>query len=445
MSLLWLAANLYQQGEYDRAREALERSRAVLSSPESRGDFHLSMVKIQAGLLACRFREDGGAEAQLQEALEHFDDVTAYPFLREAHLALALWQWRRGREDLAKFHLESGLRVARDRGCQVNLFLNREDMTQICLLALELQVEPVWEYAAGLLTANLADLAEPGLNSLAQHPDRRIAEQAWNLLKVIHRARLPRLRIQTLGGFRVWRGDEPMKEGEWEGNLPRLLLQALIAHGTERVPRDLLLEAMGEEAAPAVTEGKFRLNLHRLRKVLEPGLDKNFGSSYIHAKGNLLCLDRELCAVDADEFLNLCRQGEQQEEAGNLKGALAAYRAAVELYRGDFLAEEPYLSWAESKRERLRRAHIDLLYRLAGLHERQGAFMRAADYLKKLIQMDACEEQAYQRLMLLHANRGRRTAALRLYADCLKALRDGLNTTPDAVTTAIYQKILETP
>jgi LuxR family maltose regulon positive regulatory protein len=201
---------------------------------------------------------------------------------------------------------------------------------------------------------------------------------------------------------------------------------------------------MGEETAPAVTEGNFRLNLHRLRKILEPGLDKSFGSSYIHAKANLLCLDRELCTVDADEFLSLCQQGEQREEVGDPKAALAAYRAALELYRGDFLAEEPYAAWAELRRERLRRAFIDLLYRLAAVYERQGAFMRAVDCLKRLIQTDAWEEQAYQRLMLLYVSRRMRTAALRTYADCLKALRDGLNTTPDAVTTAIYQKIVET-
>jgi DNA-binding SARP family transcriptional activator len=47
--------------------------------------------------------------------------------------------------------------------------------------------------------------------------------------------------------------------------------------------------------------------------------------------------------------------------------------------------------------------------------------------------------------MLLYAQKGRRSAALKVYRDCCLALKKELNTEPDEVTSAIHQKILASP
>jgi LuxR family maltose regulon positive regulatory protein len=172
-------------------------------------------------------------------------------------------------------------------------------------------------------------------------------------------------------------------------------------------------------------------------------MDKAFGSSYLHLKGRFLSLDQELCQVDVDEFLSLIRQGEQQEREGHDRAALALYRQALEVYRGDFLAEELYQPWAISCREELRSKHLNLLFQVAALYERRGAVRLAMDTYKELIRTDRLAEEAYQKLMLLYAQRGRRNAALRVYADLQKVLQQELHTEPEQVTQAIYRKILE--
>ena len=110
----------------------------------------------------------------------------------------------------------------------------------------------------------------------------------------------------------------------------------------------------------------------------------------------------------------------------------------------DFLAEERYLSWVERKRLELQSRYLEVLQRLAGLHERRGHVRAAIKCYQQVISTDPLAESAYQRLMLLYDQRGRRTAALRVYRDCQKAMREGLDTQPDRATTAIYRKILET-
>ncbi len=443
VGLLLLGLGYYHKGDYPKAREILERARGVFSSEESRADLHLSFIKTVLSLIAYHLGEAGDSARDLDESLHHFQEISCYLFLKEVHLALALQTWSQGATKEAAAHLQAGIKITQERGYYQSLLLNKEDLLQVCILALELQVEGAAEFASYLLSSQLVELAGQELERLSRHANPKIAQTAWEVRQAIHWAGVPRLLIKTLGGFHLYRGAVPVEEKEWEGNQPRLLLKAIIAQGSGGVPKDLLMEDLWPETPPGLGEKNFKVNLHRLRKALEPGLDKAFGSSYVHLKANLISLNQELCQVDADEFLHLCHQGEKKEEAGDLKGALARYKEAVELYGGDFLAEEPYLSWAEVKREDMRLRFIELLNRMSILNEKLGSLTRAIDCLKRIIQVDPVLEQAYQRLMTLYANRGMRNAALRAYEDCRKALSAELNAEPDEVTQAIYRKILE--
>lgn len=58
--------------------------------------------------------------------------------------------------------------------------------------------------------------------------------------------------------------------------------------------------------------------------------------------------------------------------------------------------------------------------------------------------MDSTLEPAYQRLMINYVSRGMRNAALQTYADCVRVLREELDTEPDSLTTSLYRKVLET-
>lgn len=283
------------------------------------------------------------------------------------------------------------------------------------------------------------------LEKLLYHRDKRVAAKAWEVRRAIHRGRVSRLRIQSLGGFRLWRGEAPIKEDDWEGHQPQLLLKAILAHGARGVVKDVLLEDLWPEADPEVAEKNFKVNLHRLRKSLEPALDKTFGSSYVHLKANLVSLDPELCQIDVEEFLALIKEGEKREVQGEAKPAISLYKEAVEGYGGDFLPEELYFPRVEAKRTVLRGAYLELLHRLAELYEKQGTSTRAIDCYKKAVNADPLDEPAYQRLMLLHAQRGSRSAALKVYQVCRQVLKKELNAEPDEVTTAIYRKLLAAP
>ena len=272
-------------------------------------------------------------------------------------------------------------------------------------------------------------------------PDPQKKVQA--VKRAIHRSTVPRIHIRTLGGFRLYRDETPVEETEWEANQPKLLLKAIIAHRSRGVQKDVLVEALWPEVTPLSGERNFKVILHRLRKTLEPGMDKNFGSSYIHLKANLIYLDDELCHVDLDDFLSSLRQGEKKEEEGDILSAISIYRQAVDLYSGDFLPEELYVSWVEAKRQELQTRYINLLFRVAELLEKRGNLKSATDYYKKVLQKDPTLEPAYQRLMLNYSNRGMRNAAVKAYEDCARVLRNELDAEPDALTTSLYKRLIE--
>jgi LuxR family maltose regulon positive regulatory protein len=441
--LMHLGLGFYYQGEYLRAWEELQRARELLSADEGRSDLHLNLVKALLGLAALHLNRDGGAIAGLREAHAHFQGAAMPLFMKETHLSLALEAWQRGDAGETRTHLEAGLKIAEDHGYLINLLLNRQDLLKVCTLALELGLEGVWDYAARLLATRLADLAEPELHRLTRHSNPKIADKAWEIRRILHRSSRPRLRLQTLGGFRLWRDGVLVEETAWEGHQPQLLLKAIITRALKGVPKDVLMEDLWPEASPDLAEKNFKVNLHRLRKVLEPAMDKTFGASYVHLKANLVSLDPELCQVDLNEFLALCKNGEQKEEQGEIKAAIALYKQALELYGGDFLQEELYHPWVDEKREELRGRFLDLLYRLARVFEAQGSVLKAIDCYHKVVQTDPLAEPAYRKLMLLFTQRGMRNAALRAYQDCQQSLKEALNMAPEEVTTAIYRKILE--
>lgn len=447
----WLTGNVLLQtglayyflGRISRARELYEQAREIVSSSASRGDFHMNCTSVTLALTACRLKIDNDAATALAETIRDWQAKGIHIFLKEAHLAMALLQWQQGNQPAAAEHLAAGLKLARDRGFHLNLLLNREDLLRCHSLAIELELGELWSYAFATLTAELADLAEPELNRLMTHKIPPIAEKAQEVRIAIHRRRIPPLRIETLGGFQVWRGGSLMPEKDWRAQQPKLLLKALIARGCRNVARDVLIEDLWPEISPSAGVQNFRVVLHRLRKILEPSMNKEFGPSYVRLKANLISLDEELCWVDAEELQAIHRQIPQVEREGDGQRAMALFEEALQLYRGDFLAEELYQPWAQTAREELRRQYIELLFHAAAFYEQQGKIKKAIGAYSRILAADPLDEQACRRLMTLCADRGMRNEALRVYETYRRALERELGTNPDELTVSIYQMIAD--
>ena len=124
-----------------------------------------------------------------------------------------------------------------------------------------------------------------------------------------------------------------------------------------------------------------------------------------------------------------------------LGAAAEAYRKAVSLYRGDFLAEDLYLEWAIPHRERLRNLYLEALEWLALHHFRRGEYRESIHYAELILEKDGCREDAHRLLMRCYARLGQRNRALRQYHLCRETVRRELDIEPMPETTLLYERI----
>ncbi|NWG01882.1 MAG: tetratricopeptide repeat protein [Syntrophaceae bacterium] len=442
LALRMLGLTHLQEKDLNKAREVIDQALYALSE-EAPSRYHLNRARIISGLICHEIKEIERGERELNEALHYFSSISAHNSLVETHWALAFLKWDQEKREEAVLHLRRGFNIAAKKNYQYFYLFGKYYLARACLLAFELRVEEPADYIAKLLTSSLSPAVEEELKKLSKHSDPAIRKKVWEIRRTIHRSRVPRLRIETLGGFKVFYGDSLIEEREWVRKQPKQLLKAILSHGSSAILKEMLIEDLWPEERIKRAEDNFKTALQRLRVSIEPTMSHEFGSSYLHLHDNKISLDNELCQVDANQFLSLVKKGEKMEKKGNEKESLSFYVEALGIYQGDFLKEDLYSPWVDKKREELRNQYILLLHKTANLYDRQGSFKKAIECYKKVIEVDPLLEESYQKLMMLYSAKDLYNEALRTYEACMKILKKELRTKPDALTMAIYNKILE--
>lgn len=186
----------------------------------------------------------------------------------------------------------------------------------------------------------------------------------------------------------------------------------------------LLWSDMPEETARA----NLRLTLTKLRKAVP----------------DQLAVTRESVALSPDvavrvDALDLCQVADQ-EDPGEL-------RAALDLYRGDFLRDLSvpgaalFEEWAAAKRADYRSralAAMDRLLRQARDAEDLGLGVEVA---RRVLEIEPWREEAHRSLIWFLARAGQRTAALDQYETCRRVLAEELGVEPAAATVALRDEV----
>ncbi|MBZ0317291.1 MAG: hypothetical protein K8L91_12785 [Anaerolineae bacterium] len=233
------------------------------------------------------------------------------------------------------------------------------------------------------------------------------------------------LEIRALGGLNI------QTNGQLVAGLTGKAAALLVyLAGTERkfYPREELAEKWFEWRTQAQALADLRVILHSLRKTVGEFIEITNETVGLQAYGDIW--------LDTTEF-------ERHLAAGNRIGDL---EAALELYRGDFLAgfsvdSTEFETWATLEREHMRRRAINALDALVVCHLDAGNYPAGIARATALLQMDHLREESYLRLMELLWRSGERTAALQKYNHCRELLQKKLDIEPSAETTELYERI----
>src|SRR5437868_8108150 len=224
----------------------------------------------------------------------------------------------------------------------------------------------------------------------------------------------PGQRITAFGRTRVDTPEGPLR-GEWLQQRPGQLLKYLVCERNRVVPADVIAETLWPGTGRQGL-GNVRYFMHALREKLEPERPRGGRSSFIVTVQGGYAIDRRNVRVDADDFDEAISQGLEAASRSDDEFAGERLKDALALYRGDFLADEPYAEWALDERDRLHnlagRALRALTKIMLGRHELDAV----AEYLEQLAELQPLDGEAHRDLLAVWLAQGRRTEAARRYA-----------------------------
>jgi predicted ATPase/DNA-binding SARP family transcriptional activator len=246
------------------------------------------------------------------------------------------------------------------------------------------------------------------------------------------------IRARLFGKVQISIGETPLPDEVWSRKHARLVLLLLLSAPDHWLPRDAIIETLWPTSSPDSAVKSFYVAIHSLRRTLEPTLSSGRKSSYVDISDEIVKLvPGSIAAVDVEEF-----ERALQATGGDRRRHLAA---ALALYAGDFLADEPYLDWPATRREQLRWKWRDAVLEYARLEREAGQPLLAIPAIERVLNGDPTDEAAYRALMSALAAAGRRDEALRHFERCAAALRDELGVEPGAETRSLASDIRAEP
>jgi DNA-binding SARP family transcriptional activator len=242
------------------------------------------------------------------------------------------------------------------------------------------------------------------------------------------------IRIELFGNLRITHGQQPVTSVNT--NRVQSLLAYLVLHG-EAQPRERLAYLLWPESSESQARTNLRQLLHHLRRALP-------------AECGLLAADNQTvqwrrdadCAIDVIEFEAAVARAAQAEKRGALPAARGALEEAARLQQDDLLPGL-YDEWLQPRREQLRHQLAQVLSSLAALSETVGDYTAGIRYAERLVGLDPLREPYSQLLMRLHARNRDRSSALRVYHQCMQALKRELGVSPGKATQDLFTQVLK--
>ncbi|SCG48928.1 AfsR/SARP family transcriptional regulator [Micromonospora halophytica] len=230
-----------------------------------------------------------------------------------------------------------------------------------------------------------------------------------------------RLTFGLLGPVQVWSDDRPVPAGPPR---QRAVLAALLLHANRVTPVDDIVDLLWGDQPPRTARKNVQLHVWRLRQLVGDRLASD-PPGY-----RLTVAPAEL---DVSRFDALLESGRAALRSGLAEKAAAHYRSALDLWRGDPLADVAGLggfsasvAWLDRQRVTAYEEYVDVELDLGRHHE-------TLALLDELVARHPLHERfAEQQVMTLH-HLGRRGEAIDAYRRCRRALADELKLEPGPV------------
>ena len=219
------------------------------------------------------------------------------------------------------------------------------------------------------------------------------------------------------------------------GPLQRAVLAILILQRGEVVTSDRLIDELWGERPPATAAKTLQGYVSRLRKVL--------GADVLVSRGGGYTLAVEAQQVDAERFEQFANEGRAALANGDASAARTLFSSALEIWRGEALADLAFSSFAAREVARLEEARLSALEDRIEADLALGRHRELVGELEELVARHPYRERPRAQLMLALYRSGRQAEALETYREGRRALADELGLEPGPALRALEQRILD--
>jgi DNA-binding SARP family transcriptional activator len=235
------------------------------------------------------------------------------------------------------------------------------------------------------------------------------------------------LEFRILGPLEARRDGMPLPIG---GQKQRALLAALLVRAREVVSTDRLIDDLWGEDPPRTAATSLQNFVSQLRKAL--------GADALVTRAPGYLLDIPLGSLDAERFEAALSEARTREPAQRLE----LLAGALELWRGEPLAEFAYAPFAQAEIRRLDEIRLVALEERIDAELALGREQEVIGELETLVGQNPLRERLRAQLMLALYRSGRQAEALQAYQAARMALVEGLGIEPGPALQRLQASIL---
>lgn len=217
------------------------------------------------------------------------------------------------------------------------------------------------------------------------------------------------------------------------------ILAYLLYHHRNPVRKETVMVEFWPERPESSARNSLNVAIHYIRKHLQQFLPEQ---EIILFENDCYIINPELdISIDVDRFRSYWKKGRTIDLSQGPESALRAYNKALAIYRRDFLDKMLYEEWCESHRDNIKETYLFILNRLSSFFFQSGEYDACINICKKMLEKDACLEDAHRRLMECYHYLGLDDLARNQYFKCVRVLKEELEGTPSDQTKILFESI----
>lgn len=237
--------------------------------------------------------------------------------------------------------------------------------------------------------------------------------------------------IRTLGGFRVWRGDQVIDQQSWKREKARELLELLVLNRERWLHRDQINAILWADTPVENAANYLKVVFNSLNQVLEPNRPRGAQTFFVERQQERYRLNpKARIIIDTDQFVEAIKSE-----------TLSALEYALNLYQGKYFADCFIQEWCAIEEQYYHQQYLLASEKLISILLDQKALDKALDITYQVLNKDNLWEPAYRSQMKIFHEMGEYAMIHKVFRQCQEVFKQQLDSLVSPSTLALYEKI----